>query len=113
MMLFNFALAAALLAISTTNDNMPTVVVSAVPSKFTPSKITLHRGVATAIKFAHTEGAHAIESSELGIPRTTLLPGQDATVIVDAKQPGTYVLHCEVFCGEDHENMTLTVVVEQ
>jgi heme/copper-type cytochrome/quinol oxidase subunit 2 len=91
------------------DDN--TITITAVPSTFTPDKITLHAGVKTTLVFSHTEGVHAIESSDLGIPPTTIAEGKDVSVDVTPAKPGTYVLHCEVVCGPDHKNMSLTVNV--
>lgn len=88
-----------------------TITITAVPSTFSPDKITLHAGVKTTLVFSHTEGVHAIESDDLGIPLTTIAAGKDVSVAVSPAKPGTYVLHCEVVCGADHEHMALTVTV--
>jgi cytochrome c oxidase subunit 2 len=89
-----------------------TIKIIAVPSKFTPDTITLHQGVTTKLEFTQTDGVHAIESADLGIPVTTIASGKDVVIEVTPQKAGTYVLHCEVFCGPDHEHMTLTVHVE-
>jgi cytochrome c oxidase subunit 2 len=89
-----------------------TIQIVPVPSSFSPNKITLHQGVTTRLEFTRTQGVHAIQSTDLGIPLTTLAPGKDVVIEVTPKKAGTYVLHCEVICGEDHDNMTLTVTVE-
>lgn len=108
--LFPIVLAA---AYATVADNAPdAVTITAVPSTFTPSTITLHRGVTTKLVFAHTQGVHAIESDDLGIPKTVLSPDKDVTVNVTPSKDGTFVLHCEVPCGPDHATMALTVTVE-
>lgn len=104
--------ALSLLPFAATADTDSTIEIVPVPSKFSPDKITLHAGVTTKLDFTHTEGVHAIQSSDLGIPLTTLAPGKDVTIEVTPKKAGTYVLHCEIICGEDHDNMTLTVTVE-
>ena len=88
-----------------------TVQIEAVPSSFNPGTITIHTGVTTKIAFVRTQGVHEIESRDLGIPQTMLTPGKDVTVEVTPKKPGTYLLHCEIVCGDDHENMVLKIVV--
>jgi heme/copper-type cytochrome/quinol oxidase subunit 2 len=94
-------------------DNTPDAVsITAVPSTFTPSTITLHRGVTTKLVFMHTQGVHAIESDALGIPKTILSPDKDVTIDVTPSHDGTYVLRCEIVCGPDHDSMALTVHVE-
>lgn len=89
-----------------------TIQIVPVVSKFNPDKITLRAGVTARLEFTRTEGVHAIQSAQLGIPLTTLAPGKDVVIEVTPQKAGTYVLHCEVICGTDHENMTLTVSVE-
>ncbi|MBV8638239.1 MAG: cupredoxin domain-containing protein [Candidatus Eremiobacteraeota bacterium] len=94
-------------------DNAPdAVTITAVPSTFTPSSITLHRGVPAKLIFSHTEGVHEIESDELGIPKTILAPGKDVTIDVTPDKDGVYTLRCEIVCGPDHDKMALTVHVE-
>jgi cytochrome c oxidase subunit 2 len=107
------AVATALIALCAPQANADdSIQITAVPSKFTPDSITLHQGVTTKLEFTHTQGVHAIESADLGIPPTTIAEGKDLVIEVTPKKAGTYVLHCEVFCGPDHEHMTLTVTVE-
>ena len=94
------------------SDPSSTIEITAVPSKFTPDTIVLHAGQTTRLDFKNVEGVHGIESSDLGVPQTVLSPGKDTTVDVTPSKPGTYVLHCQIVCGTDHPNMTLTVKVE-
>jgi cytochrome c oxidase subunit II len=108
--LLSLVLAATLTLVA---DNAPdALTITAVPSTFTPAKITIQRGVTTKLIFAHTEGVHAIESADLGIPKTILSPDKDVTIDVTPAKDGTFVLHCEVVCGPDHKTMTLTIIVE-
>ena len=89
-----------------------TIEITAVPSKFTPNTITLHVGETTRLDFNHIEGVHGIESTDLGIAKTVLMDGQDVTLDVTPQKAGTYVLHCQIDCGPEHKNMTLTINVE-
>lgn len=89
-----------------------TITIIAVPSTFTPNAIVLHAGRTTTLHFSHTQGVHAIASPELGIPNTVLAAGKDVDVAVTPAHTGTYVLHCQIVCGADHDTMTLTVTVE-
>jgi cytochrome c oxidase subunit 2 len=91
----------------------PSIDVVASNWKFTPSTIELHVGETTTLRLTSSEGVHGIESSELGIPQTTIEPGSFKTVTVTPKKAGKYVLHCSVMCGAGHANMTLTVSVVQ
>lgn len=81
--------------------------------KFTPAEITLHVGEPQVLRITSSEGVHGLQSEELGIPQTMIMPGKFTDITVTAKKAGTYVLHCSVVCGAGHANMTLTVHVVQ
>lgn len=79
--------------------------------KFTPSAITLQVGQTSTLRVKSTDGVHGLQSDDLGIAQTPISPGQWTTISVTPKKAGTYVLHCAIFCGAGHANMTLTVHV--
>lgn len=89
----------------------PSIDIVASNWKFTPSTIELHVGESTTLRLTSSEGVHGIESSDLGIAKTTIMPGQFTSVVVTPKKAGTYVLHCAVLCGAGHADMALTVNV--
>lgn len=104
--------AAALVAAPVFVRAHPSIDVVASNWKFTPATIELHVGEPTDLRFTSSEGVHGVESAELGIPKTTIMPGENTKVTVTPKKAGTYVLHCSIMCGAGHANMTLTVVVK-
>ncbi len=79
--------------------------------KFAPGTIQLHVGQVTTLRLTSSEGVHGLQSDELGIPQTTIAPGSVKTITITPKKTGKYVLHCTVFCGTGHADMTLTVTV--
>jgi len=81
--------------------------------KFTPNAIELHEGQTTTLHLTSSEGVHGLQSDDLGIAQTTIVPGSTKSIDVTPKKPGKYVLHCAVMCGAGHPNMTLTVNVVQ
>ncbi|MBV8197096.1 MAG: cupredoxin domain-containing protein [Candidatus Eremiobacteraeota bacterium] len=81
--------------------------------KFTPNTIQLHVGQTTTLRLTSSEGVHGLQSADLGIPQTMIMPGSVKTVDVAPKKTGKYVLHCAIVCGTGHANMTLTVDVVQ
>lgn len=81
--------------------------------KFTPSTITVHVGEAQTLHLTSSEGVHGIQSDDLGIANTMILPNKFVDVTFTPKKAGTYVVHCSVVCGAGHPNMTLTVKVEE
>lgn len=81
--------------------------------KFTPNAIQLHVGQTTTLRLTSSEGVHGLESADLGIPQTMIMPGSVKSVEVTPNKAGKYVLHCAIMCGAGHPNMTLTVNVVQ
>jgi cytochrome c oxidase subunit 2 len=79
--------------------------------KFTPGTITVHVNQATTLRLTSAAGVHGIASPQLGIANTMIQPGKFTTVTFTPKKKGTYVVHCSVFCGAGHANMTLTIKV--
>jgi cytochrome c oxidase subunit II len=90
----------------------PSIDVVASNWKFTPNSITLHMGETSTLRFTSSGGVHGVKSEELGIPMTTITPGNFVTVEVTPKKAGTYVLPCQIMCGAGHADMKLTVVVQ-
>ena len=81
--------------------------------KFTPGTITVHLNEETTLNFTSSEGVHGVESADLGIPLTTIMPNKTVTVTFTPKKLGTYKVHCAVVCGAGHDDMVLTVNVVQ
>lgn len=91
----------------------PSIDVVASNWKFTPNTITLHVGETTTLRLTSNAGVHGIKSDDLGIPLTTIKPGEFTTVDVTPKKAGTYVVPCAIVCGPGHADMKLSIVVEQ
>jgi cytochrome c oxidase subunit 2 len=90
----------------------PPIDVVASNWKFTPNEITTKVGEETTLRVSSAEGVHGIQSDDLGIPSTTIVPGKTVDVTFTPKKAGTYVAHCSVLCGAGHADMKLTVKVE-
>lgn len=90
-----------------------TVKIVASNWKFAPGRITLKLGVPVKLSFTSTQGVHGVDSSALGLRKTTIIPGKTVVVTITPKRAGTYTLRCDIFCGAGHANMKLTVVVEK
>ncbi len=89
----------------------PSVDVVAANWKFTPATIVAHVGKETTLRLTSSEGVHGIESAELGIAKTMIMPGKFVEVKFTPKKAGTYVVHCAIMCGAGHADMALTIKV--
>jgi cytochrome c oxidase subunit 2 len=95
----------------TAPSSAPPLAVTASNYKFAPSTITVQVDQAVTLGLTSTEGVHGIQSSDLGIPATTIVPGRTKTVTFTPKKTGTFLIHCTVPCGPGHADMVLTVKV--
>jgi len=91
----------------------PSVDIVASNWKFTPGTITVHLNEPTTLRLTSSAGVHGIASSDLGIPKITILPNRFVTVTFVPKKLGTYKVYCAIICGAGHSNMTLIVKVVQ
>ena len=102
----------AVLAIAAPAFAHPTLDVVASNWKFTPATVEMHVGETTVLHLTSSAGVHGIQSDELGIAQTTIMPGKFVDVSVTPKKAGTYVIHCSIQCGAGHGDMTLTIEVK-
>jgi len=103
--------AAAASLVPATSSAHPSIDVAVANWKFTPNKITIPVGEPTTLRLTTTSGVHGIKSDDLGIPMTTIPNGKVIEVTFTPKKAGTYILHCQIFCGPGHADMALTIVV--
>ena len=79
---------------------------------FSPSVVTLKKGVPTKIHFKATPGApHGLAVPGIGLPNT-VITSAGTTVTVTPKKAGTYPAHCTIVCGAGHEHMAMKFVVK-
>lgn len=87
------------------------VAITAVPSRFSPDTIVVHAGETTILRFS-AGGVHGLYAPDIGVTHTLLSDGQTTDVTIAPVKAGAYVLHCRIFCGPGHADMTLTILVE-
>jgi cytochrome c oxidase subunit 2 len=91
----------------------PSIDIVASNWKFTPGTITVHLNEPATLRLTSSGGVHGIASSELGIPKTTIVPNSYVTVTFTPKKLGTYEIHCAIICGAGHSDMEIIVKVVQ
>jgi cytochrome c oxidase subunit 2 len=79
---------------------------------FTPATIDTHVGRPTVLRFTDSEGVHGVESADIGLAKTVIVPNKVTEATFTPKTAGTFGVHCAVICGEGHDKMLLTVRVE-
>ena len=78
---------------------------------FVPEKITLTKGEPVTLKLSSSDVEHSLYVRDLKI-NETIEPGQVTTITFVPENEGTYHGSCQLFCGEEHARMKLTIVVE-
>jgi cytochrome c oxidase subunit 2 len=93
-------------------DNGPRVIhITAKRFGFTPDKITLKAGEPVKLVLHSEDVTHGFFMRKLKIDET-IEPGKNTEVMLTPDTPGTYTTICDHFCGVNHGNMNMTIVVE-
>ncbi len=80
--------------------------------EYSPKVIKLKKGVPAVLEFTSLDRLHGFICPDLNI-RTDINPGEVSTVRLVPQKAGTYDFHCDIFCGEGHEDMAGTIIVEE
>src|SRR5262245_47653428 len=78
--------------------------------EYTPSTITLKKGVPVILEITALDRDHGFKIPELGF-RADLKSGQVTRVHIVPDRTGTFEFRCDVFCGSGHEDMSGEIVV--
>lgn len=81
-----------------------TIQITAEEWEYTPSVVTLRRGVPAVLELKSLDRKHGFTAPGLGL-RTDIVPGETARISFTPDKAGTFPFHCDVFCGEGHEDM--------
>ena len=86
------------------------VSISAKRFEFSPSAITLKKGVPAKLKITSTDTAHGFSLPAFGISRE-LPPNQEVIVEFTPNKAGEFPFSCSVPCGSGHSMMTGRIIV--
>jgi cytochrome c oxidase subunit II len=78
--------------------------------EFSPGRIVLHRGIPVVLELRSLDRKHGFSAPELGI-RVDVTPEKPTRVRLVPSKLGTFAVHCDIFCGEGHDEMTAEIVV--
>jgi len=80
--------------------------------EYSPNEIRIKTGVPVIFDFTALDRVHGFTVPDLGNIRLTIEPGKVNRITILAPKAGTYEFHCDLFCGDGHEGMTGTIIVE-
>jgi heme/copper-type cytochrome/quinol oxidase subunit 2 len=86
------------------------VKITARKFEYSPAEITIKKGVPVILEFTSLDRKHGFLCPSLGI-RTDIEPGKVARVPLTPDKTGVFSFHCDIFCGEGHEDMTGKIIV--
>ena len=92
-------------------DDVPVVEITAKRFAFTPDKITLKKGQTVKIRLHSEDVTHGFFLRPLKLDEQ-IPAGQTTEVTVTPQVAGTFTTICDHFCGANHGNMNMTIVVE-
>lgn len=88
------------------------IQISAKKFEFTPSVIKVKKGVPVTIELASTDRKHGFKIKEFKI-EATVKPGKKTRITFTPDKVGSFLFHCNVFCGSGHEDMVGTIEVTE
>jgi len=87
------------------------VSVAASKFQFTPDTVKAKAGVPLTFVLTSFDRIHGFKMPDFGL-RTDIVPGQETRVSLTPDRAGSFTFFCDVFCGDGHEDMEGTLVVE-
>ncbi len=92
-------------------DGVPVVEITAKRFAFSPDRITLKKGETVKLRIHSEDVTHGFFLRPLKLDEE-IPAGQTTEVVVTPQTAGTFMPICDHFCGANHGNMNMTIVVE-
>ena len=93
------------------DQNEPVIKITAKKFEYSPSSIKIKKGIPVIFELTSLDTRHGFNCPKLGI-RTDIEPGKVSRVRILAQKAGVYEFHCDIFCGDGHEDMYGEIIVE-
>ena len=87
------------------------IAVAASKFQFTPDTVKAKAGKPITFVLTSFDRIHGFKMPAFGI-RTDIVPDQETRLTLTPPAPGKYAFFCDVFCGDGHEEMGGTLIVE-
>lgn len=79
---------------------------------YIPKDITVKKGQPVVLAFTSQDRLHGFSCPDLGI-RSDIQPGKVTKLRFVPQKVGTFLFHCDNFCGSGHEGMTGSITVKE
>jgi cytochrome c oxidase subunit 2 len=87
------------------------IEIQAMKFQFTPDTVKVKVGQKVTFVLTSIDRVHGFKMPAFGI-RTDIVPDQETRVTITPDKAGQFAFFCDVFCGDGHEDMGGTLVVE-
>jgi cytochrome c oxidase subunit II len=92
-------------------ETPPEIRISSKKFEFHPDRVTVKAGRPVILVLTSEDRLHGFKMPDLGV-RADVVPGQETRVTLLPTKAGSFVFLCDVFCGDGHDDMEGTLVVE-
>ena len=93
-------------------QSVQTVEILAQRFNFTPDEIKVKKGIPVDLELTTLDRLHGFNVPGLGL-RAEIVPGETTHVRFTPDKAGRFLFHCDIFCGENHEDMDAAITVEE
>ena len=93
------------------DQNEPVIKITAKKFEYSHSSIKIKKGIPVILELTSLDRMHGFNCPKLGV-RTDIEPGKVSRVRILAQKAGVYEFHCDIFCGDGHEDMYGKIIVE-
>ena len=87
------------------------IKITAKKFEYSPNSIKIKKGIPVILELTSLDKLHGFNCPKLGV-RTDIEPGKVSRVRILAQKAGVYEFHCDIFCGDGHEDMYGKIIVE-
>jgi len=94
------------------DDAEQVIQITAKKFEYTPSEITLKKGVPAVLEFKSMDRLHGFNCPDLGV-RADIHPDKVTKLRVVPQKAGSFQFHCDNFCGSGHSEMRGKIVVTE
>ena len=79
--------------------------------EFSPETVKVKVGQPVTFVLTSIDRIHGFKMPDFGL-RTDIVPDQETRVTITPEKAGTFAFFCDIFCGDGHEDMAGTLIVE-
>jgi cytochrome c oxidase subunit II len=102
--------AAGVVGVGSTEEQV--ISVKAKKFEFTPSTITVKKGVPVVLELTSEDRVHGFNLPDFKV-RAEVKPDGTSRVRFTPDKAGSFTFICDVYCGDGHEDMSGTLVVSE